>query len=214
MKQIHLWTLVLLLFATFCLLKVRGETDRVPPSQPLAQLPVQLGSWAGKDISISQEALDVLGKGVFLNRMYLSNEDKGSAPVSLFIGYFPTQRSGQSIHSPQNCLPGDGWTFDKSGTTELQQGNERYRVGEYLISNGVASQEVLYWYRSHGDNIANDYAAKFQMMKDSILYGRTDAALIRVITPVGREESVEAAHNRAVAFTRRLLPLLPAFIPN
>ena len=42
-------------------------------------------------------------------------------PVSLFIGYFPTQRTGQSIHSPQNCLPGAGWTFASSKTIYLER---------------------------------------------------------------------------------------------
>ncbi|WP_419805736.1 exosortase C-terminal domain/associated protein EpsI [Terriglobus sp.] len=210
MKYPQLWTVVSLLALTLLLVKLRGDTDRVPPSRPLAELPTQLNQWTSRDISIPQETLDILGKGVFLNRMYQG----GQADVGLFIGYFPTQRSGQSIHSPQNCLPGAGWNFDKAGTTELHDVGGTDRVGEYLISNGAVRQEVLYWYRSHGSNIANDYSAKFHMLKDSIVYGRTDAALIRVITPVVPGESVAAAHDRAVRFTEQLLPLLPAYIPN
>ena len=38
---------------------------------------------------------------------------RGAAmPIGLFIGYFATQRTGQTIHSPQHCLPGAGWTFE------------------------------------------------------------------------------------------------------
>ena len=213
MKQPQLWTTVLLVALTLLLVRLRGDTDRVPPSRPLAELPTQLDQWSGHDIAIPQESLDILGKGVFLNRLY-QNGNASATAVGLFIGYFPTQRSGQSIHSPQNCLPGAGWNFDVSGTTSLHDVHGTDRVGEYLISNGNVRQEVLYWYRSHGSNIANDYAAKFHMLKDSILYGRTDAALIRVITPVGPGESVATAHDRAVHFTEQLLPLLPAYIPN
>lgn len=214
MKHSQLWTVVLLLAGTFVLIKMRGDTDRVPPSRPLAELPAQVNQWSGHDITIPQASLDILGKGVFLNRLYQTEAGNQGSTVGLFIGYFPTQRSGQSIHSPQNCLPGAGWNFDSSGTTELHDVSSTDRVGEYLISNGAVRQEVLYWYRSHGNNIANDYVAKFQMLKDSILYGRTDAALIRVITPVVPGESVAAAHDRAVHFTEQLLPLLPAYIPN
>ena len=214
MKNPQLWTIVILLLATFGLVRLRGDTDRVPPSKPLAELPTYLAGWSSQDVPISQETLDILGKGIFLNRVYHAEAAGSGAPVGLFIGYFPTQRSGQSIHSPQNCLPGAGWNFDSASTTEIARSDDAYRVGEYLISNGVARQEVLYWYRSHGKNIANDYAAKFQMMKDSILYGRTDAALIRVITPVSQTESVTAAHDRAVHFAQQLVPLLPAYIPN
>ncbi|GAA3756912.1 exosortase C-terminal domain/associated protein EpsI [Terriglobus aquaticus] len=215
MKSTKLWTVVALLLLTLVLIKLRGDTDRTPPSQPLAQLPSDLNGWTGHDIAIPQEQLDILGKGVFLNRLYQGGNTPGqSATVGLFIGYFPTQRSGQSIHSPQNCLPGAGWNFDSSGTTELHDVSGTDRVGEYVISNGALRQEVLYWYRSHGSNIANDYAAKFHMLRDSILYGRTDAALIRVITPVVPGEPLSAAHDRAVHFTEQLLPLLPAYIPN
>lgn len=214
MRHARIWTVVALLAATFTLVEMRGDTDRVPPSKPLAELPSQMNGMTSQDIAIPQESLDILGKGVFLNRIYQVTPQSAINSVGLFIGYFPTQRSGQSIHSPQNCLPGAGWNFDSSGTAALQDGGSTQHVGEYLISNGVNRQEVLYWYRSHGKNIANDYAAKFQMLKDSILLGRTDAALVRVITPVAPGEPVSVAHDRAVQFAQQLLPLLPAYIPN
>ena len=218
MKLAHTWVVVALLAATVSLTEMRGDTDRVPPSRPLAELPENVGVWHGQDIPIAPESLEILGKGVFLNRAYEAN---GSAPgtdrklpIGLFIGYFPTQRTGQSIHSPQNCLPGAGWSFDSSGTTEWTDGSGKYRVGEYLISNGIDRQEVFYWYRTHGQNIANDYVAKLHMLADSVLYNRTDAALIRVITPLGQGETQADAHQRALQFTQTIVPLLPAYIPD
>ena len=135
--------------------------------------------------------------------------------MQLFIAYFPTQRSGQSIHSPQNCLPGSGWTFLHSGVTSFTDAaGKGYRVGDYLISNGKDKQEVLYWYQSHGRSIASDYQAKLLMLTDAIRYGRTDAALVRVITPVGSSEDPERAHQRLIDFARDVTPLLPAYVPN
>ena len=33
----------------------------------------------------------------------------GSAPsISLYVGYYASQGQGDTIHSPQNCLPGAG----------------------------------------------------------------------------------------------------------
>jgi EpsI family protein len=139
----------------------------------------------------------------------------GTAPVSLFIGYFPTQRSGQSIHSPQHCLPGAGWVFDSSGTTALAgPAGKPIEVGEYVISNGPAKDEVLYWYQSQGKAIAGDYKAKLYMLANSIRSNRTDAALVRVITPVREGESQAAAHQRAVGFAEKFVPLLPRYIPD
>ena len=238
MKTPRFAVVVLLLVVTAILLHARGDVDRVPESAPLSTMPTSIAGYTSQEIPIDQSVLDVLGKGFFLNRVYVpqphpsleaavaaSDAEQTGDPaagsqaarnaVGLFIGYFPTQRTGQSIHSPQNCLPGSGWTFDSSGTTELVDGGgKHYHVGEYLISNGRARQEVLYWYQSHGRSIAGDYKAKLYMLADSIRLGRTDAALVRVITPVGSSEGPIEAHNRVVGFAQQMVPLLPAFIPN
>ena len=215
------WVIVLLLISTISLVWLRGDTDRVPPSRPLNEFPTQIETLDGTDIAINQATLDVLGKGYFLNRVYSRAEDRGASgesaagsALSLFIGYFPTQRTGQSIHSPQNCLPGAGWTFDSSGTTEIPGDGKMERVGEYVISNGIYKQEVLYWYQSHGRAIANDYAAKFYMLRDAIVFDRTDAALVRVITAIRPGESQQQAHSRAVGFAAQITPMLPDYVPN
>jgi EpsI family protein len=220
MMSARLWVVAILMSATAVLLHVRGDVDKVPASRPLSELPMTIGSRTAIDVPLDQEVLDVLGKGVFLDRMYQAapgtRVGSGSVvPISLFIGYFPTQRTGQSIHSPQNCLPGAGWTFQTSGVTELTgPTGKKYSVGEYLITNGSSSQEVLYWYQMRGRSIANDYKAKLYTLADSIRYNRTDAALIRVITAVYPGEDRLDAHRRAVGFAEQIIPLLPAYIPD
>jgi EpsI family protein len=216
MKSARFWVIVVLLGFSALVLHVRGDVDRVPYSVPLAQLPHTIGERSSTEVPLDQETLDVLGKGDFLYRIYGPQAGSSAArSISLFIGYFPTQRSGQSIHSPQNCLPGAGWTFLSSGVTEFSDDSgKRYRVGDYLITDGKQSQEVLYWYQMHGRSIANDYAAKLQTLTDSIKYGRTDAALVRIITAVDPSEGREQARDRAVQFARQIVPLLPAYVPN
>jgi EpsI family protein len=210
---------------TALLLHVRGDVDRVMPSRPLSQLPMTIDSRSATDIAIDPDVLQVLGKGDFLNRVYAASlpqqgrteliESGEGAPIGLFIGYFPTQRTGQSIHSPQNCLPGAGWSFESSWMTSLtNSAGKKYQVKEYLISDGISSQEVLYWYQMHGRIIAGDYAAKLFTLADSIRYGRTDAALIRIITPVEPGEERLHARARAVRFAEQLAPLLPAYVPD
>jgi len=219
-KSPQFWVVVLCLFATLLVIHARGDVDRVPPSAPLGEVPTNFGEWNSQDIPISAESLEILGKGEFLNRVYTESGAGPStqpkvAPVQLFIAYFPTQRSGQSIHSPQNCLPGSGWTFLNSGVTSFtDRTGKTYRVGDYTISNGRDKQEVLYWYQSHGRSIANDYKAKLLMLTDAIRYGRTDAALVRIITTVGTSEGPAAAHERLIGFAKNVTPLLPEYVPN
>ena len=218
MKSPRFWVVLLLLLAAFTTLHLRASVDRVPPSEPLSLLPPSIDQWSSQDVPISQETLDILGDGRFLNRVYTNSTPTGrlaEPPVSLFIGYFPTQRTGQSIHSPQNSLPGAGSSFVSSGKIYLQGPElKNYVVGEYVIANGTAKQVVLYWYLAHGRSIANDYVAKAYMMADAIRYNRTDGALVRLVTPLGSNETLASAQARVVKFADRLVPMLPRFIPN
>ena len=190
-------------------------------------MPQNFGTWYSRDVPLEEDVLSVLGKGDFLNRVYYNQPASGqlistqaaasanAQPIGLFIGYFPTQRTGQSIHSPQNCLPGAGWTFDSSRYTTLQDKNGKtYQVGEYLISNGTTRQFVIYWYQAHSRSIANEYKAKLYMVADAIRMNRTDGAIVRIITPVTGSDTIESARNRVLQFTSLMAPELPQFIPN
>jgi EpsI family protein len=218
MKSPRFWVVLLLLLAAFTTLHLRASVDRVPPSEPLNLLPASIDQWSSQDVPISQDTLDILGDGRFLNRLYTNSAPTGGMvepPVSLFIGYFPTQRTGQSIHSPQNCLPGAGWTFVSSGKIYLDNPElKNYAVGQYVIANGNVRQVVLYWYLAHGRSIANDYVAKAYMMADAIRYNRTDGALVRLVTPLDPNETLASAQARVVKFADRVVPMLPRFIPN
>jgi EpsI family protein len=221
MKSPRFWLVILLLAVTAFVLQSRGDADLVPASQPLSQMPEQLDGMTAQDIPLTDDTLAVLGKGDFLNRVYVglqasaNGRETKAAPISLFIGYFPSQRTGQTMHSPQNCLPGAGWTFESQRYASLQDiKGKNYKVGEYVISNGEIKQFVIYWYQAHGRSIPNEYKAKLYMIADAIRMNRTDGALVRVITQVLPSESLESARERATQFTRQMAPNLPRFIPD
>lgn len=226
MRSPRFWTVVGLMIVTLGLLLHRGDADNVPLSDPLGLMPVTIDGRTAQDIPLDPDVLTVLGKGDFLNRSYSITDPKlaaeygakgpgGAYPIGVFIGYFATQRTGQTIHSPQHCLPGAGWSFESSRYATLTDINGKpYNVGEYVINNGESRQFVVYWYEAHGRSIANEYRAKAYMLADAIRYNRTDGALVRVTTPIAANESVDAARERAVQFTSRMAPFLPQFIPN
>jgi EpsI family protein len=218
MKSPRFWIIILLLTSTIFVLQSRGDVDNVPSSEPLSLMPSTFGTWSAQDIPLTDDTLEVLGKGDFLNRIYSAAPVHGTPtapPISLFIGYFASQRTGQTMHSPQNCLPGAGWTFESQRYTNLQDINGKsYKVGEYIISNGDMKQFVIYWYQAHGRSIPNEYVAKGYMVADAIRMNRTDGALVRVITQVLPNESAESARARATRFTQQMAPNLPRFIPD
>jgi len=203
---------VLLLAATAALLNARSAVEAVPPHVEIASFPAEIDTWHGIDVPMSPETLTVLGPGQFLVRDY--RRSPAEPYVNLYVAYFPSQKTGDTIHSPQNCLPGAGWTPLQSGRIALQRDDgTTITVNRFIISKGLVRQLVLYWYQAHDRVTPSEYWAKIYLVADAIRMNRTDGALVRVVTPITNGDE-EAAQARALDFTHRVLPLLDSYIPR
>ena len=131
-----------LLLGAALLLHGRNRGEILPPRAPLSSFPHTLGNWTSTDIAISKDVLDVLGPGDFLLRDFQDSQTKSA--VGLFIAYFPSQRSGDTIHSPKNCLPGAGWTpVHSDRITVTLPGRLAFPANRYLIAKGEDRQLVM-----------------------------------------------------------------------
>ena len=204
----------LLLIVTGIFLQARTRGEVFPPRQPLQSFPQQIGSWEGADVAIDEDALQVLGPGDFLLRGYQDQQGTESA-VSLFVAYFPSQRAGDTIHSPKNCLPGAGWSPVQSGRIMLSAPNHApFAVNRYVIAKGDTRQLVLYWYWAHNRGVASEYWAKYYLVADSIRMNRSDGSLVRLMTVMEPGETTDAATQRLLPFAGQVLPLLDNYIPR
>jgi EpsI family protein len=203
-----------LLLLTAVLLQSRGYHEVVPQAAPLRSFPSQLGPWAGSDLPIEQDVLDRLGPGSFLLRRYNLTPPNGP-DVDLFLAYFPSQRAGDTIHSPKNCLPGSGWTPTESRIVTLTlPDHSAFPANRYVVSRGDARTLVLYWYWAHDRGLASEYAAKFYLVADAIRMNRSDGSLLRLTTPMLPGETSDAAQLRVLPFAEALGPLLDKYIPR
>lgn len=163
---------------------------------------------------IDKDTLQVLGPGDFLLRIY-NLEDRSEPYLDLFIAYFPSQRAGDTIHSPKNCLPGAGWAPVESGRLALAvPGHSPFPVNRYVIAKGESRQLVLYWYWAHDRGVASEYWAKYYLVADSIALNRSDGSLVRVTTPLLPGESVDKAQERMMPFVDAVVPRLQNYIPR
>jgi EpsI family protein len=196
-----------------------SRTEQVPPREPLARFPSTIGSWKGQDTApFSKEVLAVLGVDEYLIRVY--HTDRRNA-VGLYIGYYESQRQGDTIHSPLNCLPGAGWqpvskSYVPISVVDSDNRPSTITVNRYVIEKGIERQVVLYWYQSHGRAIANEYRSKVLMVYDAVRLNRSDAALVRVISPSipSEDDGETAADVRTVEFVKAMFPLLGRFLPS
>lgn len=207
------WMAASLLAGAALLLHARSSSEIIPERQPLASFPSTLGGWGSTDIPISQEVRDILGPGDFLLRGY--QDPASGAEVDLFIAYFPSQRSGDAIHSPKNCLPGAGWVPVRSDRISIDvPGHAPFPANRYLIAKGEDRRLVLYWYLAHDRAVASEYAAKFYLVADSIRERRSDGSLIRFTTGLARGESLESAQQRLLTLAGEVVPLVSSYVPR
>ena len=188
------------------------RAEAVPRSEPLIRFPTQIGDRKGQDLQIPDDVLKVLGPGDFLQRIYA---DGRSPAIELYLAYFASQRAGDAIHSPRNCLPGAGWTPVESGQLRIDLFSQQsFFVNRYVVAKDAERQLVLYWYQAHGRVVASEYRAKFYLVADAIRMNRTDGSLVRIDTPIAAGEDSSAAEARAASFARQIIPELNRFIPQ
>ncbi len=208
-KYVGALTLVLVIQATLFYAASRGE--RVPSGPALDLFPAQVANWReAQNYPVEQEIRDQLKADDLLNRLY----QDGSSRAGLFVAYFKTQRTGQSPHSPKNCLPGSGWDRVASGFMDVTVAGqpEPIRINRFVVSHGDEKSVVLYWYQSQRRVIASEFSAKFWLVMDSIRYHRSDTALVRVTVPVANNDQ-DAATAIGVQFVQTLFPILKGYLP-
>lgn len=212
-KWIRFSIAMALIAGTAVFLHSRSRAETLVPALPPSSFPLSIGNWKGIDVPIPQWALEVLGDGKFVERSFSRNPN--APPVDFFLAYFPTQRTGSTMHSPQNCLPGSGWTPVEFSRIMLPiPGAGNIRVNRYVIAKGLDRQLVLYWYQEHGRTVASEYWAKFYLVADAISMNRSDGALVRFITTIAPGESVDSAEQRSVALMKEVVPLLGQYVPK
>ena len=208
--SIRLWVTIGILLSALLFLQTMSHGEAIVPRQPLQDLPYTLAAWTGKEQPLQQDVLRVVGVSDYANRYYSSSSEP---PVQLYVGYYASQRTGDTIHSPKNCLPGSGWEPIHSGYATLYLPNGRkIVVNESVIQQDQNKQLVFYWYQGRGRVIASEYAGKICLVADALSRNRTDGALVRLVTPMN--DGQNKARSRLTDFTQELFPALDRLIPN
>jgi exosortase D (VPLPA-CTERM-specific) len=178
--------------------------NRVAPDVPRAALrlfPPEIGGWSGSVTALRTATEQNLRADDYINADYLHPRE--SAPVNLWIAYYREQNghSTGAIHSPEVCLPGAGWNIVSIDRVEITP------------QTGGVSSLVYYWFEGRGRRQADELMARLAIKYDALVSGRSDGALVRLVTPILPGELEAAADARLRALLEPILPQLPRFIP-
>ena len=87
-------------------------------------------------------------------------------------------------------------------------------INKYVVSRGEDESVVVYWYQSQGRVIADEFAAKFYLIADSIRHHRSDTSLVRIVVPVTDRMPREKASRTAVDFVQAAYPVVNSRLPR
>jgi exosortase D (VPLPA-CTERM-specific) len=182
-----------------------------PGPSPFAEFPMSLpGGWVGQPDRLERDIVATLAVDDYL----LANYTREREPwVNLYGAWYANQSGGQSSHSPRTCIPGGGWTITELGETSLASDAGAMKVNRAVIQKGEHRQLVYYWFSQRGRTLTSELAVKWYILHDGIRSGRTDGALLRLVTPVPPNEDLARAEQRLGAFLAAVGPRLGGQMP-
>jgi exosortase D (VPLPA-CTERM-specific) len=225
-RQLGKPAVAVLLLLVLAVLPARALPNRLevrPARRDFAEFPLRIGEWRGRRDRLDAVYIDTLKLddyvlGDFVRHGTADGAPLANAPVNLYVAYYASQRTGQSAHSPRSCLPGGGWRIldfaqhEVTGVTS--NGGVPLRVNRAIVQQGADRQLVYYWFAERGRDITSEYLVKWYLLQDAVVRNRTDGALVRLVTPLGANESAAAADSRLAQFAGSVLPTLKSYLPN
>jgi len=185
----------------------------LPLREPLAEaVPREIDGLRSEDGNLSLAEARAVAVTSYLVRAYERADSAHGTAFSLYVGFYDQQTQGQTIHSPKNCLPGAGWEPLASRAETLTTTVGAVTVNRYLLQNGQQRALVFYWYQGRGRVAWNEYAVKWNLLRDAAVRRRSDEALVRIVVPVRGSEADAARTARAVATV--LVPALARALPS
>jgi len=195
-----------------CLLTLGVDRQRaVPLAQPLDSLPRTIAGFNSVNLIIGKEEQRVAGMSSYVMRQFYVDS---TAEFSVYVGYYEQQAQGKTIHSPKNCLPGAGWEVLNVGYASVTTSGGPIRVNRYELAREGEQAIVYYWYQGRGRVQANEYAVKWDLLRDAALRGRTEEALVRIVVYLDDDTDEAGALDLATKVAQELIPDVQEVLPS
>jgi exosortase D (VPLPA-CTERM-specific) len=191
------------------------EREEIVPSRTMfIDFPQQVDGWVGRSMALEKQYIDALRFDDYLLVEFRS--DKGQS-ATFYAAYYQSQRKGQSVHSPQSCLPGGGWEILSMTGVDVSARNGMNRplhINRAVIQKDHQKQVVWYWFKQRDRILSNEYLVKFYLLWDAVSRGRTDGALIRISSIVEPGDTEAIVDQRLGQLVSAVEPELNRYVPD
>lgn len=139
-------------------------------------LPDRIAEWTGEDIPMSDGERHLLPPGTQLARKKYANPDGYWLVCTIVL----SSADRRSIHKPEICLPGQGWTTDSGEVRQIDIGGKQLPVMSLDISRGMAHQDgtlgklrgkFAYWFVGRDVLTPHHWERLFRTAYDRIFRG-------------------------------------------
>jgi EpsI family protein len=198
------WLVAMLFAATFAIAQAAAPV--APATLPVFEaVPLQLDAWVGTPAPpLAPEVAKTLAADQYVHRFYWRDD----ARVEMDVAYYAQPRVGANMHSPLNCLPGNGWTMSEPRQRTIATAAGAVDVREITVRRGSTAFAMTYWFQNRTRIVNDEFAARWHLLGDALRRVPTDASLVRVMTPA-RDET---EHATLALFAAELIPELQAVL--
>ncbi len=167
------------------------QTGPVPPTNPLAEFPDEIGRFSSKNLAWMDERLRPFPADQELLRTY---EDSAGIRLELYIGYFAEQDREKKIIDYRR-----DWMHDEAEKTPIGPAADAPIINKTRLRDRRSPADVYFWYVMDDRIITNQYAGKLYTFWNGLAKRKTNAAVV-VIRTENRQDDV--------------MPLLTELVPE
>lgn len=186
--------------ATFAM--AHAAAPVLPESAPrLESIPLRLAAWVGQPAPpLAPDLAKILAADTYVHRYYRDT----AGTIEMDVAYYAQPRVGANMHSPLNCLPGNGWTMENPQSRRIDTPVGAWDVREIAVSRGASRFAMTYWFQSRQRVVGDEFAARLHLLGDALRRQPTDASLVRVMMP--SRGALDAEHATLATFAAQLIP--------
>ena len=106
------------------------------------------------------------------------------------IAYYGQPRVGANMHSPLNCLPGNGWEMTRRVRAQsCRPRSARWTIRELTVAREGDRYALTYWFQSRHRIVADELSARLHLLGDALRRRPADAGLARVDDAAHRQRA-------------------------
>ena len=175
----------------------------VPLKLALEYFPFEISGWKGSDAIPGDTIFRSPGVDHALFRTYRTASGE---TIQLYIGYSEFQEQGKELIN-------DKTEKLYSNASKIKVGLGTDNIVEINKSILPGSNLALFWYDINGRIVADRYRVKAYTTWDALIHGRTNGAVIILITEVSNNtENIDKLVHNSEMFIKEIFPLLHNYI--